>query len=101
MVDEAHMVADPNRGPGLEAALSKVLASRHRPQIIAMSATSECSCMCRPSRVRVWGQGRGMGAAGISFAFGCVWGVALEIQLISVWPASVSLPQVRRWSQDS
>ncbi|RMZ52974.1 hypothetical protein APUTEX25_001093, partial [Auxenochlorella protothecoides] len=39
VVDEAHMVADPNRGPGLEAALSKVLASRHRPQIIAMSAT--------------------------------------------------------------
>lgn len=40
VIDEAHMVSDPGRGACLEAALSKLLASGVRPQVIAMTATS-------------------------------------------------------------
>ena len=40
-VDEVHMVGDGSRGATLESALSKLMASGHGPQIVAMSATSE------------------------------------------------------------
>lgn len=47
VIDELHMIADPDRGPVLEMMLVKVLHNARsidparRPQIIGMSATSE------------------------------------------------------------
>ena len=41
VVDEVHMLNDPQRGPALELAIIKILHSKHAPaiQIIGMSAT--------------------------------------------------------------
>ena len=41
VVDEVHMLNDPQRGPSLELAITKILHSKHAPaiQIIGMSAT--------------------------------------------------------------
>jgi replicative superfamily II helicase len=46
VVDELHMVADTDRGIGLEMSLSKLMFSPHarHVQVIGMSATSERVC---------------------------------------------------------
>jgi len=39
IIDEAHLLGDPSRGPTLEMILSKIKMAEHRPQIICLSAT--------------------------------------------------------------
>lgn len=41
VIDEVHMISDPQRGPALELAITKILHSEHAAaiQIVGMSAT--------------------------------------------------------------
>ncbi len=38
VVDELQEIGDPDRGPGLEITLTKIVSSPHRPQVIGLSA---------------------------------------------------------------
>ncbi len=49
VIDEAHLLGDPLRGPTLEMILSKIKAAKPRPQIVCLSAT-----VANPDEIAKW-----------------------------------------------